>query len=118
VYPLAYNFCWESVRDRMNRDTGKFELLLEVNLDSGRSDSESGGSAKKTWQKLTPAAQVERLKVTKLIIPKKTLPPYTRFARFFLVQTYQINTNYTKWPSNISKVIKIPTSSIAMPSKI
>ena len=69
VFPRAFNFSWEPVGDRMNRKTCNFELHIEINLDYDKTKEpmKKLDERKKAWQKITPAAQVERLKVRQLI---------------------------------------------------
>ena len=48
----------------MNRESSNFELQIEVNLEYDKSEpTEVNPDKKKAWQKITPAAQVERVKV-------------------------------------------------------
>lgn len=53
----------------MNRKTCNFELHIEINLDydKAKEPMKKLDERKKAWQKITPAAQVERLKVRQLI---------------------------------------------------
>ena len=47
----------------MNRETSNFELHIEINHDYDKKEEKELEEKRKIWQKITPAAQVERLKV-------------------------------------------------------
>ena len=63
VFPNAYIYNWERVRDRMNRDTNNYELHMQVNFEFNKKQEDVNSGEKKVHQKFTPGLQSERLRV-------------------------------------------------------